>query len=353
MTKSIDRLADRLPPPRARSASSRRRAASRDRRRRAAFSVAFEVCSGFQPSSFFARSVFSSTGLRTEWIHDTIAGRFGTRAITSAVAPTACRGSGIEYQPSASARSLIVSVPLPARLYGPGAPRPWIPATNADATSSSCTSWNGVPGSGSTGFRIGIDEISARDAVGQRLAEPEVGELLEQRLRQRAGDDARPEHPGVRLGRLEQRLGEDALDLGLLLRVEVLGRAARLDVLGQPVRVVVVEAVGRDARRVGDALGAGLDRGVEHVPRPVDVDRARGVAGREDREREVDDDVGALDRVADALLVLHVALAVLGLLPALVARVELAAGHADDLLHLARASRARRRARFRGRRWGR
>ena len=45
----------------------------------------------------------------------------------------------------------------------------------------------------------------------------------------------------------------------------MLGRAARRDVLGQPVRVVVVEAVGGDARRVADALHAGLGRLLEHA----------------------------------------------------------------------------------------
>ena len=79
------------------------------------FSVAFAVCLGFQPSCFWARSVFISTGLRTLWIQAVAAGS-GSRCTTSAVASTARSGTGTEYQPSASARSLIVSVPRAARL---------------------------------------------------------------------------------------------------------------------------------------------------------------------------------------------------------------------------------------------
>jgi hypothetical protein len=85
----------------------------------------------------------------------------------------------------------------------------------------------------------------------------------------------------------------------------------------QPVRVVVVEAIGRDARGVTDPLRPGRDRFLEHVARAVDVHTARAVARLQDREGEVDHDVGALDGVRDALPILDIAFAVLRLLPAL------------------------------------
>ena len=47
----------------------------------------------------------------------------------------------------------------------------------------------------------------------------------------------------------------------------MLGRAARRNLLGQPVGIVVVEAVGGDARRVTDPLRAGFRRLLEHPSR--------------------------------------------------------------------------------------
>src|SRR6185295_4503946 len=79
-------------------------------------SVARAVCFGRQRSSFLARAVFIRTGFRTEWIQATCSGISGRRVATSAVASTSGRGTGTEYQPSASARSPIVSRPLAARL---------------------------------------------------------------------------------------------------------------------------------------------------------------------------------------------------------------------------------------------
>ncbi len=60
----------------------------------------------------------------------------------------------------------MVSVPPPARLYGPGSPTPRTPATKARATSSSCTSWKRMPGSGSTGFSTGTEPSSRATASG-------------------------------------------------------------------------------------------------------------------------------------------------------------------------------------------
>ena len=230
-----------------------------------------------------------------------------------------------------------MSVPLPARLYGPGSPLPWTPGDERlrDVVLVDELERDARVGDHRLQHRHPAEQAPHR--VGHRLRHPHVGDLLDQRLRLRAGDDAGPEDPRLRPLGLQQHLAEDALDLGLLRRVEVGVAAARRDVLVEPVRVVVVEAVGGDARRVTDALGAGGDRGLEHVPRAVDVDPARAVARLEDRERQVDDHVGALHGVVDALPVLDVALAVLRLLPALRRGVERAPRHADDLLHLARA----------------
>src|SRR5439155_17706525 len=111
-------------------------------------SVALPVCFGRQPSFFCARVVRMSTGVRTACSHDTALGSAGMRDRNSAVASSAASGTGNEYQPSTSATSPIVSGPRAARLYGPGEPRPRTPATNAEATSSSWTSWNFGPTSG-------------------------------------------------------------------------------------------------------------------------------------------------------------------------------------------------------------
>src|SRR5207248_11074717 len=76
-----------------------------------------------------------------------------------------------------------------------------------------------------------------------------------------------------------------------------------------------------------------LDRGLEHVPRSLHVDRAARIARLDDREGEVDHHVGPLHRVAHAGLVLDVAPAVLGLLPPSARGVERPARHPDDALH--------------------
>src|SRR5207302_1966262 len=94
-------------------------------------------------------------------------------------------------------------------------------------------------------------------------------------------------------------------------------------------------------RRVTDALGALADRGLEYVARAVDVDGARGLARLEHREREMDDDVGAPDGLANRFLVLHVALPVLGLAPALALRVERAPCHAHHALDSPRSLECR------------
>ena len=132
------------------------------------------------------------------------------------------------------------------------------------------------------GARVGNHRLEHRqrgqqpsDAARHRLAEAVVGDLLEHRERLRAGDDAGPEGVGHRARVLEQHLAQHVLHLGLLLGVGMLGRAARRHVLGQPIRVVVVEAVGGHARRVTDALHPGAWR----TPRTRCASRRRSARG--------------------------------------------------------------------------
>ena len=140
---------------------------------------------------------------------------------------------------------------------GRARPCPGRRATNACATSSSCTSWNGMPGSGITGLSTGMPLSSAPHRVRHRLrhaartGSPRSSSAPSGRRRCTAGTPT----PRSRVV-FSSTCAEHALHLGLLGRVEVGVAAARRDLLVQPVRVVVVEAVGRDARRVTDALGA-------------------------------------------------------------------------------------------------
>ena len=82
---------------------------------------------------------------------------------------------------------------------------------------------------------------------------------LDQRRRAGAGDDAGPEDVGLGVG-AGDAVVEDALELGLVGRVVEALAAARRDVLGQRLRVVGVEAVGGDRRRVDEPLRPRLDR---------------------------------------------------------------------------------------------
>jgi hypothetical protein len=123
----------------------------------------------------------------------------------------------------------------------------------------------------------------------------------------------------VRRGLLLQQL----LELGLLLRVEQpLGRAGG-PVLLHPDRVVAVEAVGRDRRRVDEAARPGVGGRAERVERALDVDRPRGLAvAADDEEGQVHHDVGAAEGLTQRVDVADVAAAVLHLRPAVLVRVE-------------------------------
>ena len=160
-------------------------------------------------------------------------------------------------------------------------------------------------------------------------------DLVDQRRRVGAGDDARPQDVGLDLGAGDE-LVEQALQLGLLGRVvEALG-PARLDVLGQRLGVVGMEAVGGDRRGVDEPRRRRRRAPPRRRCATREVDLARLLVVSEDDEGEVDDDVGALDQGVHRLAVEHVALAVLGPLPAEVGGVEGAARHADDAPDLGR-----------------
>jgi hypothetical protein len=134
----------------------------------------------------------------------------------------------------------------------------------------------------------------------------------------RAEHDRRAQQVEPQLGVRGGFLGQQALDLGLLLRVEqVRGRADR-PVLGHRHRVVAVKAVRRDRRGVDEALRPRGGRRAECVQRPLDVDRADRLAARRagDHERQVHDHVGAGERLLERIGVAHVALAVGHLRPA-------------------------------------
>ena len=132
----------------------------------------------------------------------------------------------------------------------------------------------------------------------------------------------------IRVGLLSQQL----LELGLLLRVEQpSGRAGR-PLLGHPDRIVGMKAVGGDRRGVHEPLGAGVGGRTECVHRALDVDRADRLAGRgaRDHEREMDDDVCSLERLAELVAIANVALAIGHLAPPVLGRVERAPRDSDD-----------------------
>ena len=85
------------------------------------------------------------------------------------------------------------------------------------------------------------------------------------------------------------------------------------------------------------ALCPGLRRLLEHPPRAFHVQLAGGVACGEDRECQVHHRVRALHEFANAALVLHVTLAVFGLLPAPLGGIERPPGHPHHALDRARA----------------
>ena len=97
------------------------------------------------------------------------------------------------------------------------------PRASPLATSSWWTSWNGTPGSGSTGLRIGTPLEQARTGRGSRSDSCVYGRLSISIGASRPGDDARPQH--VRVGRAARSVSrQQRLDLGLLGRVVVARR---------------------------------------------------------------------------------------------------------------------------------
>ena len=191
--------------------------------------------------------------------------------------------------------------------------------------------------------------------AGHRVAQAHVGDLVDHRAgawarRRCRGGTRRPPSCGGAAAPGRAPLSTSAF----CARVGVLRRAARLDVLGQPVGVVVVEAVGGHARRVGDPLDARLGGLLEHAPRALHVQLARGVAGVEDRERQVHHDVGALDqrRARSSRRCTSPSRYSVFFQPC-VGRVERAPRHAHDLASPSASARARPPRRCRDRRSGR
>ena len=222
-------------------------------------------------------------------------------------------------------------MPSPAMLYAPGGP---------SATTHFSSAWP------TSSF---VDELHReignrdRDGHGQPVGEAEraLGERRQrggQRLLRADGvrpeDDRRAEQiqreTRIGVGLLAQQL----LELGLLLRVEQPGGRPHRPVLGHPDRVVGVEAVGRDRRRVHEAVGAGAGGRPERVQRSLDVDLADRLAGRGpgDHEREMHDDVRAGERLAERVGVPDVAAPVIQLAPPVLGRVEGAPRDPDDSL---------------------
>ena len=134
--------------------------------------------------------------------------------------------------------------------------------------------------------------------------------------------------------RADQRLLELGLDLGLVGRVGVARGAAHRLVLVEQGRHAAVEAVGGDRGGVDEPLGAGRRGRLEDVARAGQVDLAALAAAGDDREGEVDDDVGVLDQRVDRVAVEHVTAPVFGLLPAVPGEVERPPRHADHPVHL-------------------
>ena len=147
------------------------------------------------------------------------------------------------------------------------------------------------------------------------------------------GDDAGAKDEGLG-ARVEQRLLELGLDRSLVRRVGMSRGAAHRLLLVKQRRHAAMEAVGGHRRGVDEPLGPGCGSASKTLREPVQVDlTTRAVAG-DDRESEVDDDVGVLDQRVNRLAIEHVAAPVFGLLPAVAGEVEGPPRHADDPIHL-------------------
>ena len=148
-------------------------------------------------------------------------------------------------------------------------------------------------------------------------------------------DDRRPQQVQLRLGGGGRLARELLLELRLFPGVEQVLRRACRPVLGHADGVVGVKAIGRHRGRVHEPLGPGVARGAQRIQCPLDVDGTDGLraAGAGDHEGQVDDHVGAGERLAQRFLIAHVAPAVLHLVPALLGGVERPARDPDDPCH--------------------
>ncbi len=106
-----------------------------------------------------------------------------------------------------------------------------------------------------------------------------------------------------------------------------------------------MKAVGGHRRGVDEPADARGDRGLEHVARALEVDALGLLAPAHDDEREVHDDVRAVEQRRQRVAIEHVTPAVLGLLQSLRGGIEIAPRHRDDASDLAAAvERAEQRA---------
>ena len=165
----------------------------------------------------------------------------------------------------------------------------------------------------------------------QKRCEPRGDDLLGAH-RMGSEDDRRAQEVEPDPGMGGGLLGESPLDLGLLLGVEQVGGRPRGPAFGHPDRVVAVEPVGGDRRGVHESPGARRGRRPERVEGALDIDLPDRLSRRRsrDHEREVDDDVGALEGLLQRCAIADVALSVGQLRPAMRVRVERPAGDPDD-----------------------
>ncbi len=149
----------------------------------------------------------------------------------------------------------------------------------------------GDAGVGQDRAQLGHAAERPAQRAGDAAAERQQRDQVEQQGRVGPGDDAGAEDVGVGLGAGERR-GQLLLDRGLVGGVGVALGALRRLVLVDQRRQRAVEAVGGDRGGVDEPLGAGRGGGLEDVARAVEVDLAGLPPPGDDREGEVDDDVG-------------------------------------------------------------
>ena len=283
------------------------------------------------------------TGTRRALTHSNSAERKERRPPTPAAISTAGAGTGIEYQPSARARSAKVISPSPGEVVDAG---------RAPARDRRRQCRGDVVVMAELEGDAGVGEHRAQEGERwQRLHRPSherklcpyphrPQRLLDQLRRPPAGDDRGAEDVGIR-GSAAEDLHQQRLQLGLLRRVVEALAAAGWHLLGQRLRVVTVEAVGSDRGRVDQPRRPGRPNRLEHVAAPLEVDPAGFLVAAEDDEGEVNGDVGVGEEGVEGGSVEDVPLAIADLLPSLAGGVEGTAGHPEHAPDLLRSLESR------------